>query len=107
MKIMDRLKSAFEEHKPKPVVNTLDSLLAAERITRPEYEVFILFTTNDLGKAYLSRNIEQTFMDQAPPELFTGEMLAYSEGRRSMLRDIKHTIEKVNQLLRGDYDNDN
>lgn len=104
MKIMDRLKSTFEKHTPKSIAPSLDSLLAAGRITRPEYETFVLFTTNDLGKAYLARMTEQTFMDQAPPELFTGEMLAYSEGRRSMLRDIKTTIENINQLLRGNYD---
>lgn len=105
MKLMERLKARFEEHKPKQVVQTLASLLEANLITKAEYDVFVLFSVEERGQLFVKRMVEDTFMDQAPPELFTGEMLAYSEGRRSVIRDIKLTITKINQLLRGDYDN--
>ena len=85
----------------------LEDLLKLKRISQEEYDMYALFTGNELGNRYLKRMVDDTFMDQVPPPAMTAELLAYAEGRRSIFRDIKFTIERITTLLEGTNDGSN
>lgn len=87
-------------------MRTIDDLLAAKKISIEDYEVYVLFETNDMGKRYLNRMVYKTFMEEPDPHLTRGVVFAYNDGRRSILRRINDTIEKINQLKEANDDSE-
>ncbi len=72
----------------------IEDLLQAKIITTFEFKIFKLFTT-ELGSECLRELIEQSFWEEANPDHASSEAFAFVEGRRSVLRAIKCTVERV------------
>lgn len=82
----------------------LEELVESGLINKIEYEVYSLFELSELGRNWYQRMLSDTFMDCVPPPMFSSEIFAYTDGRRSIIRDIKMTTEKINKLLEGKYE---
>lgn len=72
----------------------IEALLDSNKISNEEFKLYKLFTS-ELGSECLKQMIEQSFWEEANPDVSTTETFAYVEGRRSVLRAIKCTIDKV------------
>lgn len=77
----------------------LDDLLGTKRITQAEYDLYVLFQSNELGRKCLNRMIDEAFMDEPKEKEFSGEGFAFYDGRRSVLRDIRRAIDHVNYVI--------
>lgn len=77
----------------------IDDLIRLKKITRREANIYELFIVNESGRKWFKDTWHETFMDCAPPNMMNGEVLAYADGRRSILRDIVLVREKIDQLL--------
>jgi|GEM_PF-1045306 hypothetical protein len=78
----------------------IDDLLKLKKISQPEYDLYILFQTNELGRKTLDRMMQDTFMDEPSDKEFGGVGFAFYDGRRSVFRDIHRTILKVQYLIK-------
>lgn len=72
----------------------IDEMLAAKKISPIEFKIYKLFSS-ELGHECLKDMIEQSFWEEVNPDHCTGESFAFVEGRRSVLRAIKCTVEHV------------
>lgn len=72
----------------------IDDLLKAEIISQHEFKIYKLFTS-ELGSECLKEMIDRSFWEEANPDKSTPEAYAFVEGRRSVLRAIRCTIENV------------
>lgn len=77
----------------------LDDLVTLKKISYVEAQVYRLFAVDEKGRDWFARMTHDTFMDCVPPPMMTTEILGYCDGRRSVLRDIYTTIEKIQTLL--------
>ena len=76
------------------------NLLHARVIDKWEYDSYILFEVTDLGRAYLKNSLEMVVLeDPINPNVDTVMKI---DGRRSVWRDIRIAINKINQLLQGE-----
>jgi hypothetical protein len=82
----------------------LDDLLVSKKITKEEYDIYVLFELSEMGKQYMNRMVHDSFMDCASPFDMRTEILAYGEGRRSIFREIKIIVENINNLLGSNHD---
>lgn len=82
----------------------IEQLVELKKISHEEAQIYQLFSMDEVGRNYLNRMIFDTFMDQAPPPAMTSEILAYTEGRRSIFRELKLIINNIDKLLEGIYD---
>lgn len=73
----------------------LDDLVLTKQISYQEAQVYKLFAVSDLGREWLATSTHETFMDCVPPPMMTTEILGYTDGRRSIFRDIHEIINKV------------
>jgi len=80
--------------------NKLSVLKKEGKINQEEYENYLLYVGNDVGATYLKRKLEAVLMEE--PVTPTSELFVWHDGRRSVWRDIKHMIMKVEFLLKGD-----
>lgn len=79
---------------------TLEELLLVKKtISKYEYDVFLLFSVNSLGSALLKEQIDHAFMF-VPENLTEGE-LAFAEGQRAYVRDVKRIILRIQEMLNG------
>lgn len=76
----------------------IESLLDAKKISTQEFKLYKLFTS-ELGVECLSTMIKEMFWEEPPETLMTEGVLAFYDGRRSVLRGIQSTIEKVQILI--------
>lgn len=84
----------------------IDDLLSLKKITPGEYDTYILFQVNELGRNSLERMMFDSFMDEPVGTDRNGEGFAFYDGRRSVFRDIRRTIMKVQYLLEEISNND-
>lgn len=77
----------------------LDDLLKINKIGRLDYLIYRLFNMDEQGREYYKLMVESTFDEQPPFDAFTPEILAYNEGRRSIFRHIKLTVNEINHIL--------
>lgn len=81
----------------------LKNLLHARAIDKFEYDSYVLFEMNEHGRAYLKNSLEMVVLED--PINPTTDCVMKIDGRRSVWRDIKICINKINQLLQGEqYD---
>lgn len=73
----------------------IDELLKAGRISPEEFDIYMLYQVNELGRKSLERMMFDTFMDEPQKKEFRGIGFAFYDGRRSVFRDIRRTILKV------------
>lgn len=72
----------------------IDDLLEAKIISPHEFKIYKLFTS-ELGSECLKEMVERSFWEEANPDHSSGEAFAFVEGRRSVIRAIKCTVENV------------
>jgi hypothetical protein len=83
----------------------IDDLLKAKRITPEQYDTYMLFQANELGRKVLQGMMEAYFMEEPQDREFRGEGFAFYDGRRSVFRDIRRAILTIEKLLReAEYD---
>lgn len=85
----------------------VEDLLRGQLISYEEFEAYILFSNSEMGKQWFDRMTLHTFMDEPSPENCNGLVFAYMDGRRSIFRNIRSIIDKVNQLIKGTPDDNN
>jgi hypothetical protein len=87
----------------------IEELLKAKKISPSEFKLYKLFTS-EIGSECLKTMMDEMFWEEPIEELMTAGVLAFYEGRRSVLRGIKSTIDKVqiliNQQLTPEVNND-
>lgn len=77
-----------------------EDLITTKKISYEEAEIYRLFALEGLGRSWFLRMVHDTFMDCAPPPMLTTEILAYCDGRRSIMRDVFDIINKVELLMK-------
>lgn len=87
---------------------TIKTLFESKLITTKEYKVYELFTS-DLGRECFRTMMDELFWEEPDESMMTSGVLGFYDGRRSVLRGIKSTIEKVEHMihkqnLEGSYD---
>ncbi len=83
----------------------LEDLIAAEKITKEQSEIFYLFEVSDLGRMWFKRMIMETFLEQPPPQDIRGTTISFIDGRRSLLREIYGELEFIKNKIR-EYENE-
>lgn len=78
----------------------MDELLESKKISQSDYDMYVLFQTNDLGRKCYQRMVDETFMDEPINKEFRGEGFAFYDGRRSVFRDIRRAIDRVTNILK-------
>lgn len=76
----------------------LVDLYHSSKINEWEYRVYLLFEVNDIGRDFLKKSFEGINLEE-PPSLDNESSFAWQDGRRSIWRDIKHAINKVNTII--------
>ena len=88
------------------MTNKATVLLREGKINRKEFDDFILFEENDLGREYLKNMLMWIVTEE--PDNTQPQCYALLVGEQSAWRKIKASIDKVNHLIKGiDYDNGN
>lgn len=82
----------------------LRSLVDTAVISRREYETFMVFQSNDIGRQFLTNMMNSIVMEE-PVHMPTGVLFAWHDGRRAVWRDIQMIIDKVNFEMEKTYDN--
>lgn len=78
----------------------IEELLKAKKISQAEYELFMLFQANELGRKCLDRMMQDSYMDEPTEKEFGGVGFAFYDGRRSVFRDIQRALLKVQYFLK-------
>lgn len=78
-------------------MNQLESLLSRKKINKQQYDTYMLFGATEDGRAYLRHLIDFVLTEQSPHTLAE---LAWLDGRRSWVREIKVTIDGINLLMK-------
>lgn len=79
----------------------LQQLLKKDHINKNQYDLFLLFGQG-LGSEFLKNQLFHSIMEETPIPTESG--FAWIDGRRSVWRDIQHTLTHINQLLEGEND---
>ena len=79
---------------------TLEQLLISKRISKEQYDEYVLFSVSETGSNWLKRMVHATFMDQPAPDNTKGVIFAYMDGTRSLLRNILSLIDQINQMIK-------
>jgi len=84
----------------------IDDLLTTKKITPKEFKLYQLFGTA-LGHEVLTNLMDEAFMEEPMEEQMNGVLFAFYDGRRSLLRAIRTTLDKINYLRTKLDDNGN
>jgi hypothetical protein len=82
-------------------MDKLKSLLSSKKITEFEYQSYLIFCINDLGRSFL-QNVTKMFFEEEPPSLKSEASFAWKDGRMSAWRDITQAVKLVQSLLDGE-----
>jgi hypothetical protein len=82
----------------------IEKLLQARKISQADFDLYTHYQVNELGRKLLGQGTMKTFMDEPSETEFTGERLAYYEGRRSVFKDIHEAILRIEQLIKESLD---
>lgn len=83
----------------------IDQLLASKKITPEEYDLYVLYQVNELGRKVRDKAMNEMFMDEPTDKEFNGVGFAFYDGRRSYFRDVMRTILTVEEIIK-DVNND-
>lgn len=75
---------------------SLDTLVSKQKISKEEKLVYELFSLSEPGRDWLKLMFMLVMMEEYP---HVSEEFAWHDGRRSIIRDIQYTIDKVEHLL--------
>lgn len=76
----------------------IEQLLDAKLISPQEFKIYRLFTS-ELGGECFRTMMDELFWEEPSEDFFTEAHFAFYDGRRSILRGIKATIDKVQAIL--------
>ena len=76
----------------------IDELLKAKKISDSEFKLYKLFSS-ELGVECFKRLMEEMFWEEPAEEQMRVGVLGFYEGRRSVLRGIKSTVDKVQSIV--------
>jgi hypothetical protein len=76
----------------------IEGLLDSKLITPSEFKVYKLYAS-ELGQEVFKQMQNELFWEEPCEEFFTEAHFAFYDGRRSVLRGIKSTVEKVQNLI--------
>ncbi len=76
-----------------------DELLKAQKIDHFELQIYQLFNT-ELGHSVLTQMKENAFFESPTVEEFSKQTFAWCDGRKSVIREIILTVEKVRSIIR-------
>ncbi len=76
----------------------IETLMEAKLISPKEFKIYQLFTS-DLGRECFTTMLDELFWEEPDESAMTEGVLGFYDGRRSVLRGIKSTIEKVQNLI--------
>ncbi len=79
----------------------LIQLLKKDHINKDQYDLFLLFEQGP-GHEFLKKQLFHSAMEETLVPTESG--FAWMDGRRSVWRDIQHTLTHINQLLEGEND---
>lgn len=77
----------------------IEALLESKKISPQEFKLYKLFAS-ELGMECLKTMMSEMFWEEPDEMNFTREHFAFYDGRRSVLRGIKATIDKVDEHIR-------
>lgn len=77
----------------------IDELLDAKLISPEEFKLYKLFGS-ELGQECLKTMMQELFWEEPAETNFTGLHFAFYDGRRSVIRGFKATIEKVDAIIK-------
>ncbi len=77
----------------------IEQLENAKMISPKEHKIYKLFT-GELGAECLRTMMDELFWEEPSEEFFTEAHFAFYDGRRSVLRGFKATIDKVDAYIR-------
>jgi hypothetical protein len=72
----------------------IEGLLETKKISPQEFKLYKLFSS-EIGAECLSTMMTEMFWEEPNEELMNSAVLGFYEGRRSVLRGIKSTLDKV------------
>jgi len=78
----------------------IEDLLKAKKISPEEFDLYMLFAANELGRKCLDKMLNDTYMDEPLEKEFSGVGFAFYDGRRSVFRDIRRTIINVENIVK-------
>jgi hypothetical protein len=78
----------------------IEALLQTQKITPEQFDMYMLFQVNELGRKVLDRMTHAYFMDEPAEKEFSGAGFAFYDGRRSVFRDIHRSILFVQDQAR-------
>lgn len=75
-------------------MSIINRLVSLEIISQFEYDAYVFFEANETGRECLKKMLEQIVLE--PSTFCKRDSFAWHDGRRSVWRDIKLAIKKVN-----------
>jgi hypothetical protein len=78
------------------MISKLKQLLDKKKIDKHQYNLFLLFTQTQAAE-FLKNQLLHIAMEESPTSTEPG--FAWSDGRRSVWRDIQNTMTYIYQLL--------
>jgi hypothetical protein len=78
----------------------IEDLLKLKKISPEQYELWMLFQANELGRKTLDRMMLAYFMEEPTRDEFGEAGFAFYSGRCSVLRDIHRAITYVQKQIR-------
>ena len=77
----------------------IESILDAKLITPKEFKLYKLFAS-ELGCEVFKELQEELFWEEPDESIMTAGILGFYDGRRSVLRNIKLVVEKVDTIIK-------
>lgn len=78
----------------------IEELLKLKKISPEQFDIYMLFQANELGRKLLDRMTYHAFMEEPTDMEYSGEGFAFYDGRRSVFRDWHRTINLINEQLK-------
>jgi hypothetical protein len=73
--------------------------MEAKLITPKEFKIYRLFSS-EIGAEVFKEMKEELFWEEPDETMMTEQVLGFYDGRRSILRGIKATLEKVEAMIK-------
>ncbi len=77
----------------------LTSLLRENKIDKYEFDTYLLFEGNELGRQYLKNMLDAIVLEE--PDYNDNLSYARVEGKRLVWRNIKMLINRINYMIEG------
>jgi hypothetical protein len=84
----------------------LEDLFNAGKINAEDRKIYLIFHVSESGREWLQSKMLETFLEQPPLDNLTGELIAFIDGRRSLIREIHFALTRIENLIKENQ-NDN